>query len=42
MSLHVVLLRTKTFGVCFYYRNIFFILQKELVQMQQRMNKTII
>lgn len=39
---HVVLLRTKTFGVCFYYRNIFFILQKELVQMQQRMNKTII
>ena len=27
---NVVLLRTKTFGVCFYFRNIFFILQKEL------------
>ena len=39
---NVVLLRTKTFGVCFYFRNIFFILQKEFVQMQQRMNKTII
>lgn len=42
MSFMLFFLRTKTFGVCFYYRNIFFILQKELVQMQQRMNETII